>query len=52
MGRHSAGLLSKDVELKGLPVGVFIFFLTCTVFSGEGGLSLFGTLYTQLIQVK
>ena len=30
-------LLSKDVELKGLPVVVFIFFLTCIVFAGKGG---------------
>ena len=36
-GALTGGLLSKDVELKGLPVGVFIFFLTCIVFSGEGG---------------
>ena len=30
-------LFSKDVELKGLPVDVFIFFLTCIVFAGDGG---------------
>ena len=45
-GTLTTGLLSKDVELKGLPVDVFIFFLTCIVFFwGGGGLSLFGTLY-------
>ena len=30
-------LLNNAVELKDLPVGVFIFFLTCMVYSGEGG---------------
>ena len=30
-------LFSKDVKLEGLPVDVFIFFLTCIVFAGEEG---------------